>query len=60
MFLRVLASRTSRPPVGVGCADVYSQPTKPIHLINGAAGCPEDLDPWQPDQPEWSVVNIAA
>jgi hypothetical protein len=32
---------------------VYTNPTKPVHIINGAAGCPENQDAWQNVTTDW-------
>lgn len=38
--------------------DPYTDPKKPIHILSGAAGCPENQDPWQPNPPAWSALEL--
>ncbi|XP_053577580.1 acid phosphatase type 7 [Bombina bombina] len=37
----------------------YTNPTAPVHIITGSAGCNERLDPFFPLHHEWSAVRIA-
>ncbi|KAG8143679.1 putative Purple acid phosphatase protein [Naja naja] len=36
----------------------YANPSVPVHIITGSAGCKERLDPFIPDRREWSAVRI--
>ncbi|XP_007438195.1 acid phosphatase type 7, partial [Python bivittatus] len=36
----------------------YTNPSVPVHIITGSAGCWERLDPFIPDPREWSAVRI--
>jgi len=37
---------------------VYANPRMPVHIISGAAGCPENQDPWQPAQAAWDAARF--
>ena len=37
----------------------YTNPSAPVHIITGSAGCNEYLDPFVPHPPEWSAVRIS-
>ena len=37
----------------------YTEPTAPIHIITGSAGCPEGLDPFVDDPAYWSAKRIS-
>ncbi|KAM3829421.1 acid phosphatase type 7 isoform 1-T3 [Vipera latastei] len=36
----------------------YTNPSAPVHIITGSAGCVEQLDPFIPDPRDWSAVRI--
>ncbi|XP_063167808.1 acid phosphatase type 7 [Candoia aspera] len=36
----------------------YTNPSVPVHITTGSAGCSERLDPFVPDPREWSAVRI--
>uniref|UniRef100_A0A8C5WZK3 Purple acid phosphatase n=1 Tax=Laticauda laticaudata TaxID=8630 RepID=A0A8C5WZK3_LATLA len=36
----------------------YANPSAPVHIITGSAGCKERMDPFIPDPREWSAVRI--
>jgi hypothetical protein len=38
--------------------EAYVDPQAPVHILTGAAGCPEDQDPWQAKGNPFSVVRI--
>jgi hypothetical protein len=38
----------------------YVDYDRPIHLLNGAAGCPEDQDAWQTDGNPFSALRVNA
>lgn len=40
-----------------GGVTTYNQPNMPIHIITGAAGCPEDQDPWHGQDP-WQAFQL--
>jgi acid phosphatase type 7 len=39
---------------------VYRDPPMPVHVIDGAAGCPENQDPWQPDPSFFDAFHLNA
>lgn len=40
-----------------GGPNAYTNPHLPVHVITGAAGCPENQDKWGPNPPAWSAYQ---
>jgi len=38
--------------------DPYVNPKAPVHITTGSAGCQERLDPWLPDQPDFTAFRL--
>jgi len=43
---------------GATGAGAYVDPAAPVHILTGAAGCPEDQDAWQRAGNPWTAVRI--
>lgn len=39
-------------------AAAYVNYDRPIHILSGAAGCPENQDPWQPSGNPFSALRL--
>ena len=39
-------------------AEAYVNPQAPVHILTGAAGCPENEDGWQKEANAWSAFRV--